>query len=91
MTGILIGLIIYLGITFVISIYTGRTNQKKSVEGFIVGNKNFGSVITAFAMGTTLASGFAFIGLVGMGYTLGLVASWQCIWGTILEFICWFC
>ena len=32
MTGILIGLIIYLGITFVISIYTGRTNQKNMLQ-----------------------------------------------------------
>lgn len=90
MTGIFIGLIVYLAATFGISIYTGRKGQSKSSSGFIVGERNFGSVVTALAMGTTLASGFAFIGLVGMGYTLGLVATWQCIWGTILEFFCWF-
>jgi len=72
------------------SIYTGRTGKDKTSKGFIVGNRNFGPVLTAFSMGTTLASGFAFIGLVGMGYTMGLVATWQCIWGTILEFLCWF-
>lgn len=90
MTGIFIGLILYLAATFGISIYTGRKEKNKSSAGFIVGEKNFGSVVTSLAMGTTLASGFAFIGLVGMGYTLGLVATWQCIWGTVLEFFCWF-
>ena len=90
MTGIFIGIAVYLAATFGVSIYTGRKGHSKSSAGFIVGEKNFGSVVTALAMGTTLASGFAFIGLVGMGYTLGLVATWQCIWGTILEFICWF-
>jgi len=90
MTGLFIGLFGYLAATTGISIYTGRMDREKTAKGFIVGNRNFGSIVTAFSMGTTLASGFAFIGLVGMGYTLGLVATWQCIWGTILEFICWY-
>lgn len=90
MTGLFIGLIGYLVVTTGISVYTGKMNKEKTSKGFIVGKRNFGSILTAFSMGTTLASGFAFIGLVGMGYTLGLVATWQCIWGTILEFICWY-
>ncbi len=90
MAGLFIGLIGYLVVTFFLSIYTGRMDKTKTSAGFIVGKRNFGSILTAFSMGTTLASGFAFIGLVGMGYTLGLVATWQCIWGTVLEFLCWY-
>lgn len=89
MTGIIIGLVLYMAATTFLSIYTAKS-QKTSSEGMIVGERNFGSVVTALAMGTTLASGFAFIGLVGMGYHLGIIATWQCIFGTILEFICWY-
>lgn len=88
MTGIFIGLILYIAVTFGISIYTGRSSKTSS--SFIVGKRNYGSVVTALSMGTTLASGFAFLGMVGMGYTMGIVASWQCIFGVVLEFVFWY-
>ena len=90
MIGIYIGLALYIAATFGLSIYTGRKENKKTEKEYIVGDKNYGSILTAFSMGTTLASGFAYIGLVGMGYTMGLEATWQCIFGTILEFITWY-
>lgn len=88
MTGIYVGLFLYIVVTFGISVYTGR--NAKTSSSFIVGKRNYGSVVTALSMGTTLASGFAFLGMVGMGYTMGLVASWQCIFGVLLEFIFWY-
>lgn len=81
---------LYIAVNFALSIWSGRSQVTKSAKGFVVGNRGYGPVITAFAMGTTLASGFAFIGMVGMGYTMGIMASWQCIFGTILEFACWY-
>lgn len=90
MTGIYIGLVLYIAVNFGLSIWSGRSQATKSAKGFVVGNRGYGSVMTAFAMGTTLASGFAFIGMVGMGYTMGIMATWQCIFGTILEFCCWY-
>lgn len=90
MVGLYAGLIFYIAATFLISVWSAYKKKQKTAEGFIVGDRNYGSVVTAFSMGTTLASGFAFIGLVGMGYTLGLVATWQCIFGCVLEFLCWF-
>lgn len=90
MTGLFAGLIFYIVATFGISVWSAQKKKKQTAEGFIVGDRNYGPVVTAFSMGTTLASGFAFIGLVGMGYTMGLVATWQCIFGCILEFACWY-
>lgn len=89
MTQIYIGLTIYIIATTVLGIYTSRKGGDTS-EDYIVGSRDYGSVLTALSMGTTLASGFAFIGLVGMGYTMGLMATWQAIFGTILEFVCWY-
>ena len=89
MTGLYIGLIGYIAISFIVSIWSGKAGNKSS-KGYIVGERNYGPVLTAFSMGTTLASGFAFIGMVGMGYTMGIIATWQCIFGTILEFCCWY-
>lgn len=90
MTGLYIGLVAYIVITFITGIVTARKGTTKSSKEFVVGKRNYGSVLTAFSMGTTLASGFAFIGMVGMGYTMGIMATWQCIFGTILEFLCWY-
>jgi len=90
MTGLYIGLIAYIAVTFVAGIVTAKQGNTKSSKGFVVGKRNYGSIMTAFAMGTTLASGFAFIGMVGMGYTMGINAFWQTIFGTILEFLCWY-
>lgn len=89
MVGLYIGLIGYIAISFIVSIWSGKAGSKNS-KSYIVGERNYGPVLTAFGMGTTLASGFAFIGMVGMGYTMGIIASWQCIFGTILEFCCWY-
>lgn len=85
-----VGLILYSVFTFGISIYSAKAQKKKTSEAFMVGERNYGPVVTALSMGTSLASGFAFIGLVGMGYTMGLVATWQCIFGAFLEFVCWY-
>ncbi len=90
MTRIYIGLVLYFAVNFGLSIWSGRSKAAKSAEGFGLGNLGYGPVLTAFAMGTTLASGFAFIGMVGMGYTMGIMATWLCIFGTILEFVCWY-
>ena len=55
---------------------------------YIVG-KGFGSVVTGFAAASTLASGYAFIGLVALGYHMGFLALYQAILAPFFDFLCW--
>lgn len=90
MTGLIIGFGGYLVLMLVIGIVCYLKDKDKSIEGFIVGDRNFGAILTSLGMSTTLASGYAFIGLVGAGYLLGSIALWQPILCTISEFVLWY-
>lgn len=88
--GLIIGFSAYLILMMVIGIVSYRKDTEKDLKSFMVGDKNFGTIITALGMSTTLASGYAFIGLVGVGYSMGAIALWQPILCTISEFVLWF-
>ncbi len=88
--GLIIGFGAYLILMLVIGIVSFKKDTDKDMKSFMVGDKNFGPVLTALGMSTTLASGYAFIGLVGVGYSLGAIALWQPILCTISEFVLWF-
>jgi len=48
----IIMLVIYIGIMMIIGIYTSR--KTKSVSDFVLGGRNVGSWLTAFAYGTSI-------------------------------------
>lgn len=89
MSGILTGFFIYFAIVLGIGFAASYYRPIKTVDDFILGQRGFGSVVSGLAAGTTLASGYAFIGLVAMGYGMGFLALYQAIFCPILDFVCW--
>jgi SSS family solute:Na+ symporter len=89
MTGILAGFFLYFAIVLGIGFAAMYYRPIKSIDDFILGQRTFGSVVSGLAAGTTLASGYAFIGLVAMGYQMGFLALYQAIFCPILDFVCW--
>ncbi len=66
---------IYLALMVAIGIYSWK--KTKSVTDFVLGGRNVGSWLTAFAYGTTYFSAVVFIGYAGQfGWGYGLSATW---------------
>lgn len=88
MNGVLVGLFGYFFICIAISWAAAKLRPVGSQSDYIVG-KGFGSIVTGFAQASTLASGYAFIGLVALGYHLGFLALYQAIFAPFFDFLCW--
>lgn len=90
-TAITIGMIIiYVAIMMGIGVYTAK--QTRSVNDFVLGGRNVGSWLTAFAYGTSYFSAVVFIGYAGQfGWTYGISAAWigvgNAILGSLLAWI----
>ncbi len=75
--------LIFLAVTVGIGIYSRK--QAKSVEGFVLGGRNVGPWLTAFAYGTSYFSAVVFVGYAGQfGYKYGLSSSWIGIGNAII-------
>lgn len=64
---------------FAIMIYVGiRTRRRaRSVEGFVLGSREVGPWITAFAFGTSYFSAVIFVGYAGQfGWNFGMASTW---------------
>jgi len=83
-TAITIGMIIiYVAIMMGIGVYTSR--QARSVNDFVLGGRNVGSWLTAFAYGTSYFSAVVFIGYAGQfGWNYGVSATWVGIGNALL-------
>ncbi len=67
--------VIFLAIAVGVGIYSRK--QAKSVDGFVLGGRNVGPWLTAFAYGTSYFSAVVFVGYAGQfGYKYGLSSSW---------------
>ena len=67
--------IIFLCITVAVGIYSRR--QASTVDGFVLGGRNVGGWLTAFAYGTSYFSAVVFVGYAGQfGWKYGMSASW---------------
>ncbi len=88
MNGIAFGLIGYFVIIVAISYASTRLRPIENQSDYIIG-KGFGSVVTGLACASTLASGYAFIGLVALGYHMGFLALYQAILAPLFDFLCW--
>ncbi len=68
-------IIIYVAIMMGIGVYTAK--QTRSVNDFVLGGRNVGSWLTAFAYGTSYFSAVVFIGYAGQfGWNYGVSAAW---------------
>ncbi len=65
--------------------------KTKTADDFVIGNRNVGPWLSAFAYGTTYFSAVLFIGYAGkIGYTFGLKSLWIAVGNALLgSFIAW--
>lgn len=82
--------IIFLCIMVGVGIYSRK--QANSVDGFVLGGRNVGGWLTAFAYGTSYFSAVVFVGYAGQfGWKYGLSASWigigNAVIGSLLAWI----
>ena len=82
--------LIFLALTVGIGVYSRK--QAKSVEGFVLGGRNVGAWLTAFAFGTSYFSAVVFVGYAGQfAYKYGLSSSWigigNAVIGSLLAWI----
>ena len=65
----------FLAVMVIVGIYSRR--HANSVDGFVLGGRNVGPWLTAFAYGTSYFSAVVFIGYAGQfGWKFGLSATW---------------
>ena len=68
-------LILFFAVMIGVGIYCRRTAS--DVQGFVLGGRNVGSWLTAFAFGTSYFSAVIFVGYAGQfGWKYGLSATW---------------
>ena len=74
---------IFVGIAIGVGLYSRRS--AKSVDGFVLGGRNVGPWLSAFAYGTSYFSAVIFVGYAGQfGWRFGLSATWAGIGNAIL-------
>ncbi len=67
--------IIFLAVMVGVGVYSHK--QAKSVDGFVLGGRNVGPWLTAFAYGTSYFSAVVFVGYAGQfGWRYGLSSTW---------------
>ena len=68
-------LVLFFAVMIGVGIYCRRTAT--NVQGFVLGGRNVGSWLTAFAFGTSYFSAVIFVGYAGQfGWKYGLAATW---------------
>ena len=68
-------LILFFAVMIGVGVYCRRTAS--DVQGFVLGGRNVGSWLTAFAFGTSYFSAVIFVGYAGQfGWKYGLAATW---------------
>lgn len=85
----IITFLIYLIVVFVIGI-TAEKYITKSEEGYYLGDRNFGTWVTAISAGATDSSGWVFIGAAGAAYAAGASTIWMLPGFIIGYYINWF-
>jgi len=69
--------ILILYVLMMIGIGVSTHKKSSSIDGFILGGRNVGSWLTAFAFGTSYFSAVVFVGYAGQfGWNYGMSASW---------------
>ena len=75
--------LIFLIVMISVGLYSRR--QANSVDGFVLGGRNVGGWLTAFAYGTSYFSAVVFVGYAGQfGWKYGMSASWIGIGNAII-------
>ena len=82
-------LVVFFAVMIAVGIYCHR--QATDVKGFVLGGRNVGPWLTAFAYGTSYFSAVIFVGYAGQfGWKYGVAATWAGIGNAILgSFLAW--
>ena len=76
-------LVLFVAIAIGVGVYARRSTS--SVDGFVLGGRNVGPWLSAFAYGTSYFSAVIFVGYAGQfGYRYGLSATWAGIGNAII-------
>lgn len=86
----LVMLVIFFGIMIGVGVVTRK--HASSVNGFVLGGRNVGPWLTAFAYGTSYFSAVVFVGYAGQfGWKYGLASTWiglgNAILGSLLAWV----
>ena len=82
-------LVIFFAIMIGVGIYCRKTAS--NVQGFVLGGRNVGSWLTAFAFGTSYFSAVIFVGYAGQfGWKYGLASTWIGLGNALIgSFLAW--
>ena len=76
-------LVVFFGVTFGVGLYCRK--HSTDVNGFVLGGRNVGPWLTAFAYGTSYFSAVVFVGYAGQfGWKYGIAATWAGIGNALL-------
>ncbi|MBO6178604.1 MAG: sodium:solute symporter family protein [Selenomonadaceae bacterium] len=83
-------LVLYFSVLLGIGFYCRK--HAKDVEGFVLGGRNVGAWLTAFAYGTSYFSAVVFVGYAGQfGWKYGIAATWAGIGNALIgSLLAWF-
>lgn len=86
----IIMLVVFFAIMIAIGIYSSKST--KDVGGFVLGGRNIGPWLSAFAYGTSYFSAVIFVGYAGQfGWKFGVASTWvgvgNCIIGSLLAWV----
>jgi SSS family solute:Na+ symporter/sodium/proline symporter len=78
-----IALVLFSAVMVAIGLYSAR--HTKTMDGFLLGNRNIGAWMSAFAYGTSYFSAVIFIGYAGKhGWDIGMAAMWIGVGNAVL-------
>lgn len=86
----IIMLVVFFAIMIAIGIYSSKST--KDVGGFVLGGRNIGPWLSAFAYGTSYFSAVIFVGYAGQfGWKFGVASTWvgvgNCLIGSLLAWV----
>ena len=73
---VLVFLVFYFVVVVGIGVWATRRGASKDLEGYLLGGRKVGPVVTALTLQATSMSGFMFLGAGSEGYTMGYWALW---------------
>ncbi|MDH3520317.1 MAG: sodium/proline symporter [Myxococcales bacterium] len=73
---VLVFLVLYYVVVVAIGVWAARKGASNSLEGFLLGGRKVGPLVTALTLQATAMSGFMFLGAGSEGYRMGYWALW---------------
>lgn len=79
----------YLLALVVIGLYSYYRKDQSTMEGYVLGGRGLGWVTSGLSAMSSQSSGFMFIGLLGVGYAMGVYAFWYVVADVLNVVLAW--